>query len=52
MKLSLNQISTSMISEVISKVKEIWEKLNQEYMIILLNQYQANYKNVLTMKGT
>ena len=31
MKSRLNQISTSKISEVILKVKEIWEELNQEY---------------------
>ena len=32
MKSRLNQISTSKISMVISKVKEIWEELNKEYI--------------------
>ena len=42
------------ISEVISKVKKIWEELNQEYIIlrIVLNKFPTNYKNLSAMKGT
>ena len=51
MKSRLNQISTSKISEVISKIKEIWEELNLEYIDNCIESTPSRLQECINNEG-
>ena len=52
MKSRLNQISTSKISEFFSKVKDIWEELNQEYIDNCIESMPSILQECIKNEGT